>query len=69
MIYAVFGYDRALDELIIHEVAHEFGNGHRDREYYDGLSLLGARMKKLALENPEFFNETGKPLTDAETVV
>jgi len=63
------GKNTLQDQLIIHEVAHEFGNGHRDKEYYDGLALLGARMKKLALENPEFFNETGKCLTHAEKVV
>jgi len=44
-----------VDSLWIHEVAHEYGH-HTDSSYIDACTSLGAKMKRLALKNPEFFN-------------
>jgi hypothetical protein len=49
------GITEALDQLIIHELGHEFAGDHLSRKYYDGLCLLGARLKRLALDKPEAF--------------
>lgn len=44
-----------VDRLIIHEFGHEFSSNHLSSDYYDALCNLGAKLKKLALEDPEFF--------------
>lgn len=51
------GMSESVDALIIHEFAHHFESNHLDENYYKACCKLGARLKKLALENPKFFEE------------
>lgn len=44
-----------IDDLLIHEFGHEYSGNHLDKAYHDALSRLGARLKKLALDEPQFF--------------
>lgn len=46
-----------VDSLIIHEFGHWFERDHLSKEYYRALTDLGARLKKLALEDPDFFKQ------------
>jgi len=50
------GQTEQLDGLLIHELAHEHGH-HLTKEFDDGLRKIGARMKRIALEEPEFFRK------------
>lgn len=49
----------SIDDLIIHEFGHESSSNHLSSAYHDALSLLGAKLKQLALMTPEFFNNLG----------
>ena len=49
--------DVELNELIIHEFAHKFAPNHASDEFHDACCRLGAKLTKLALEEPEFFKE------------
>lgn len=44
-----------VDELIIHEFGHFYSGDHLSEAYYDALSSLGARLKRLALEETAEF--------------
>jgi hypothetical protein len=46
--------DEVID-LVIHEYGHHYSNDHLSREYYDALTILGAKMTRLALTKPELF--------------
>lgn len=50
--YAWFekGMTEEVDRLLIHEFGHQFSGDHLSEEYHDALCLLGARLKRLALE-------------------
>lgn len=47
------GINEEVDRLLIHEYGHQWSPDHLSEEYYDALCLLGAKLKKLALEKPE----------------
>jgi len=49
------GITEEVDRLFLHEAAHQFSSDHLSEEYHDALCLLGARLKKLALEKPDEF--------------
>jgi hypothetical protein len=42
-----------VDELLIHEFGHEYSGDHLSDKYHDALCRLGARLKQLALTQPE----------------
>lgn len=42
-----------VDKLIIHEFGHQYCGDHLSSDYHEALCLLGARLKNLALSNPE----------------
>jgi hypothetical protein len=42
-----------VDRLLIHEFGHEFSPDHLSEDYHEALCLLGARMKRLAMEKPD----------------
>jgi hypothetical protein len=44
-----------VDKLLIHEFAHHYESDHLSEGYYDACCRLGARLKRLAIENPDFF--------------
>lgn len=47
--------DEVID-LIIHEFGHHYSGDHLSSDYYDALTDLGARMTRLALDQPELFS-------------
>jgi hypothetical protein len=55
--YAWFekGVNEEVDRLLLHEAAHQFSSDHLSEEYHEAICLLGARLKRLALEKPEEF--------------
>lgn len=44
-----------IDELNIHEFGHQYSSDHLSHEYHKALCMLAARIKRLALDKPEFF--------------
>lgn len=42
-------------DLLIHEAGHWDSLNHLSEEYYDALTKYGAKMTRLALEDPDFF--------------
>ena len=56
------GITEEVDRLIVHELGHEFSGDHLSEEYHEGLCLLAARLKKVALEKPEAF----RPFTQGQ---
>jgi len=44
-----------VDELLLHEFAHEYCSDHLSHGFHDAICRLAARMKRLALYNPSFF--------------
>jgi hypothetical protein len=49
------GPSDAVNELLIHEFAHEHAGNHLSDEYYDALCQIAARLVRLALDAPAFF--------------
>jgi hypothetical protein len=49
------GLAQKVDELLIHEFGHEYCEDHLASEYHEALCRLGAQMKRLACDCPEFF--------------
>jgi hypothetical protein len=47
------GATEVVDKLVIHEFGHHFSGDHLSEAYHEALCLLGARLKRLALEKPE----------------
>ena len=47
------GASEEVDRLLIHEFGHQYSGDHLSEEYHEALCLLGARMKRLALDKPE----------------
>jgi hypothetical protein len=47
------GSTEEVDRLLIHEFGHQYSGDHLSDEYHDALCLLGAKLKRLALEKPE----------------
>lgn len=45
----------ALNRLVIHELGHEYSGNHLSHDYHDALCKLGAKLAKLALDEPQFF--------------
>lgn len=53
------GPSRDVNDLLIHELAHEFEGNHLSEAYYKALSKLGAGLVELALKEPELFKKYG----------
>ncbi len=49
------GVDEKLDALLLHEFSHHFCSDHLSRDFAEAGFRLGAKLKWLALEDPEFF--------------
>lgn len=47
------GITEEVDCLLIHEFGHQYSGDHLSEEYHDALCLLGAKLKRLALDKPE----------------
>lgn len=50
-----------VNELLIHELGHEFSLDHLSSEYHDGLCRVGARLVKQALSQPSLFQVSCSP--------
>lgn len=49
------GASIVVDDLIIHELGHEYESNHLSEKYYNALTMLGAKLKAAALTEPEWF--------------
>jgi hypothetical protein len=70
-----FNYDRlgvswfeqgpreSVNELLIHEFAHELEGNHLSDKFYRALQKLGAKSTNLAFANPDFFRQHGYAAT------
>jgi hypothetical protein len=47
------GVTEDVDRLLLHELAHQHSGDHLSEEYHEAICLLGARLKRLALEKPD----------------
>jgi len=54
------GQRRKIDELLIHEFAHEYAGNHLSAEYHDALCRVGAGFVKAALDCPALFDGVGE---------
>lgn len=45
-----------INDLLLHEAAHEFAPNHLSAEYHDALSRLGAKLTGIALTSPGLFS-------------
>jgi hypothetical protein len=63
------GVTEAVDELIIHELGHEYASDHLSETYYEALCMLGAKLKRLALDEPGQFEKYKPKPASIETVV
>jgi hypothetical protein len=53
------GPSQSVDELLLHELAHEYEANHLSAEFHDAICRLGAKLKILALTEPELFVRYG----------
>lgn len=44
-----------VNDLLLHEFGHGIASNHLSQDYHDALTMLGARMVRLALEEPSLF--------------
>jgi hypothetical protein len=49
------GATDALNQLLIHEFSHEIESNHLSDKYHEASCKLGAKLARLALDNPRFF--------------
>jgi hypothetical protein len=47
------GITQEVDCLLLHELAHQHSGDHLSEEYHEGICLLGAKLKRLALDKPD----------------
>lgn len=45
-----------INELVLHELAHEYVIDHLTRSFYDTVGMLGARLANLVLQSPDLFD-------------
>jgi len=46
-----------VDALMIHEFGHEYESNHLSEEYYNALCMIGAKLKKAVMDDPEWFQQ------------
>jgi hypothetical protein len=49
------GVNESVDDLILHELAHEFESNHLSEDYYKACTKLGARLKAEVLRDFDWF--------------
>ena len=47
------GITQEVDALLLHELSHHFSGDHLSEDYHEGICMLGAKLKWLALEHPD----------------
>ena len=55
------GITEDVDALLLHEFGHHYEGNHLSEQYHCALTKLGAAIKHLALNEPEFFAEFKAP--------
>lgn len=63
------GVREEVDELLIHELAHHLAADHLSEEFHEALCEIGAKMKNLALRQPEKFAQWAHECADAEAKI
>lgn len=58
------GVNESIDDLILHELAHEYESNHLSEDYYKACTKLGARLKAVAMQDLEWFKSFLAPTTD-----
>ncbi len=58
--YFSHGITDSLNALLIHEFSHNFSPNHADDDFHDACCKLGAKLTRLAMEEPKFFKEFQK---------
>ncbi|MDF1810896.1 MAG: hypothetical protein P1V20_01730 [Verrucomicrobiales bacterium] len=48
---------QTINELLIHEFAHEYASDHLSRSFYDSIGLVGARLARFAVAHPEVLQQ------------
>src|SRR5205823_5647685 len=49
------GPSEEVDRLLIHEFGHQYSGDHLSDTYHEAICRLGAKLKRLALDNPAEF--------------
>ena len=52
-----------VDNLLIHELGHEFSSDHLSHRFHGALCSLGAHLAVIAMENPAFFKKHGRQVS------
>jgi len=55
------GANDAVNRLLLHEFAHEHAPNHLSDTFHDAICNLGAKLTRLALDEPEFFEPFTTP--------
>jgi hypothetical protein len=55
-----------VNALTIHELGHHYEGNHLSEGYYDALCSIGAKLARLALEDPDFFSRFAPAQAAAE---
>lgn len=50
-----------VNRLLLHEFAHEHAPNHLSDTFHDAICNLGAKLTRLALDEPEFFEPFTTP--------
>ena len=53
------GITEAVNDLLLHELGHEFESNHLSADFYKTLTRLGAKLARLVLSDPAFFTYHG----------
>jgi len=53
------GITDSVNDLLLHELGHEYESNHLSAEYYKALTKLGAKLARLVLKDPNFFVNHG----------
>lgn len=51
------GVTEEVDDLIIHELGHEFESNHLSEKYYDALTMIGAKLKAAVMADIKWFKK------------
>ena len=58
------GATERVNSLLIHELGHFYSSDHLSEDFHDALCDLGARMTRLALDEPHLFGTTEQAAAD-----
>lgn len=51
------GVTQEVDDLILHELGHEFESNHLSEKYYNALTMLGAKLKAAVMADLKWFKK------------